>query len=416
MGPKKHILIGVTASVSVIKIPGVIGHIRSCAKANNDIVEIRIVATRKAVELFSSSLTSENVEVLTDEDVVAPYSRGDPILHIELRRWADIFVICPLDCNTLGKIAHGLCDNLLTDVARCWDFKKPIWAYPCMNPLMYEHPLTGEQIAKIESFGVKSFAVITVVEGYRLHKKSEKKYTRNYSNYKKMGTGQSSMNDKLRETRQEINRAVRELERNRLRYEREEKSLMQKLRSEARSGRMQNLRVIAKDLVRARRMGVQYCNMKSQMSAIMGHLQTAHSTNMMSNSLKNVNKIISGVSQNHNVAEFQRLMYNLGRESEVMNLKLDVMSESLDNGLEDVESAEEEDLIITQVLEELGIDGSAAMPSLGFHLLKKQNTQAVSHPEAVCELNNGHYGSGMSPAEREASDIAKRIRDLRGEE
>lgn len=39
--------------------------------------------------------------------------RCDPVLHIELRRWADLFVIAPLDANTLGKIASGICDNLL---------------------------------------------------------------------------------------------------------------------------------------------------------------------------------------------------------------------------------------------------------------------------------------------------------------
>lgn len=37
----------------------------------------------------------------------------DPVLHIELRRWADILVIAPLDCNTLAKISNGICDNLL---------------------------------------------------------------------------------------------------------------------------------------------------------------------------------------------------------------------------------------------------------------------------------------------------------------
>ena len=39
--------------------------------------------------------------------------RGDPVLHIELRKWADVMVIAPLDANTLAKIATGLCDNLL---------------------------------------------------------------------------------------------------------------------------------------------------------------------------------------------------------------------------------------------------------------------------------------------------------------
>ncbi|TKY65578.1 Phosphopantothenoylcysteine decarboxylase [Spatholobus suberectus] len=43
---------------------------------------------------------------------------GDPVLHIELCRWADIMVIAPLSANTLGKIAGGLCDNLLTCIVR----------------------------------------------------------------------------------------------------------------------------------------------------------------------------------------------------------------------------------------------------------------------------------------------------------
>lgn len=43
---------------------------------------------------------------------------GDPVLHIELRRWADCLLIAPLSANTLAKIAQGFCDNLLTCVVR----------------------------------------------------------------------------------------------------------------------------------------------------------------------------------------------------------------------------------------------------------------------------------------------------------
>lgn len=39
--------------------------------------------------------------------------RSDPVLHIELRRWADLMVVAPLDANTLAKVANGICDNLL---------------------------------------------------------------------------------------------------------------------------------------------------------------------------------------------------------------------------------------------------------------------------------------------------------------
>ena len=43
----------------------------------------------------------------------ANYRIGDPILHIELRRWADIVLIAPCSANTLAKIASGVCDNLV---------------------------------------------------------------------------------------------------------------------------------------------------------------------------------------------------------------------------------------------------------------------------------------------------------------
>lgn len=40
---------------------------------------------------------------------------GDPVLHIELRNWADALLIAPLDANTMAKISNGICDNLLVD-------------------------------------------------------------------------------------------------------------------------------------------------------------------------------------------------------------------------------------------------------------------------------------------------------------
>jgi len=49
--------------------------------------------------------------------------RGDPVLHIELRKWADAILVSPLSANTLAKISNGICDNLLTLIFRCWDMK-----------------------------------------------------------------------------------------------------------------------------------------------------------------------------------------------------------------------------------------------------------------------------------------------------
>ena len=69
--------------------------------------------------------------------------RSDPVLHIDLVKIASITLIAPLSANTLGKIANGLADNLLTCVVRAWNYKtKPMIVAPAMNTQMFENPIT----------------------------------------------------------------------------------------------------------------------------------------------------------------------------------------------------------------------------------------------------------------------------------
>src|SRR5262249_46494521 len=77
------------------------------------------------------------------------YGRDDAVLHIELRRWADVLVIAPLDANSLAKLASGLCDNCLTCVWRAWDTSRPVILAPAMNTLMWEHPLTCRHLRQL---------------------------------------------------------------------------------------------------------------------------------------------------------------------------------------------------------------------------------------------------------------------------
>ena len=74
-------------------------------------------------------------------------------LHLDLVQWAEIFIISPLDANTLGKISSGICDNLLTCVARAWDLHKPLLFCPEMNTRQFLHPITNKQIEEMKLFG-----------------------------------------------------------------------------------------------------------------------------------------------------------------------------------------------------------------------------------------------------------------------
>ncbi|KAI9351509.1 flavoprotein [Obelidium mucronatum] len=146
-----NILIGCTGSVASLKIPSLV----QTLKEIHPEAGIKVVATSHALHFFDKQeLVGLNVPVLTEDDEWSVWNaKGDPVLHIELRNWADVLVVSPLDANTLGKIANGLCDNLLTCILRAWDVKKPVLLAPAMNTAMWNHPLTARHLETLLACG-----------------------------------------------------------------------------------------------------------------------------------------------------------------------------------------------------------------------------------------------------------------------
>jgi phosphopantothenoylcysteine decarboxylase len=149
-----NVLLGVTGSVAAIYTPQLYGDLVAVGHS------VKIVATKAALYFFDPSLIAttddegrnRNVVILDEDEWPADrYQRGDPVLHIELRRWADVLLIAPCDANTLAKLALGITDNCLTCVYRAWDLARPIVLAPAMNTLMWEHPTTGRHLAQIQS-------------------------------------------------------------------------------------------------------------------------------------------------------------------------------------------------------------------------------------------------------------------------
>lgn len=101
---------------------------------------------------------------------------GDPVLHIQLRDWADMIIVAPLSAHTLAKISNGLCDDTLSCILRAWNYghkssssssssigkiipknmdaskSKPIILAPAMNTAMWDHPLTEQQLQTMKGF------------------------------------------------------------------------------------------------------------------------------------------------------------------------------------------------------------------------------------------------------------------------
>jgi phosphopantothenoylcysteine decarboxylase len=151
-----NVLLGVTGSVAAILTPSLF---RALQQAGH---QVKVVATQAALYFFDPvELDGRHGQrncdvVILDEDEWPGqrWQRGDPVLHIELRRWASVLLIAPLDANTLTKLALGICDNCLTCVWRAWDRGRPAVLAPAMNTLMWEHPASARHMQQVtDDFG-----------------------------------------------------------------------------------------------------------------------------------------------------------------------------------------------------------------------------------------------------------------------
>ncbi|MGV3721863.1 MAG: flavoprotein [Actinomycetota bacterium] len=155
-----RILLGITGSVAAVKAPELFGALTSAGH------EVKVVATA-AARHFVDEAQFTVPEPLRDEAALIvrgqttfyydadewPSDRlftiGEPVLHIELRRWAELLLIAPLDANTLAKLSLGLCDNLLTCLYRAWDLQRTVIVAPAMNTYMWEHPATERHLRQL---------------------------------------------------------------------------------------------------------------------------------------------------------------------------------------------------------------------------------------------------------------------------
>lgn len=139
----KKILLGVTGGIAAYKS---ILLLRLLVQAG---AEVKVVMTPSAEQFVSplvlSTLSKHPVELAWTKD------NHTWANHVMLGRWADLMVIAPATCNTIAKMAHGICDNLLMAVfmsATC-----PVMIAPAMDEDMWLHPTTKRNVQTLKNDG-----------------------------------------------------------------------------------------------------------------------------------------------------------------------------------------------------------------------------------------------------------------------
>ncbi|CAH1756954.1 10783_t:CDS:2 [Entrophospora sp. SA101] len=143
----------------------------------------------------------------------------------------------------------------------------------------------------------------------------------------------------LREHQRALQRAQREMDRERVKLEASEKKLIADIKKAAKENQMSACKIMAKDLVRTRRYAQKFQGMKAQLQAVSLRIQTLRSNQQMTEAMRGATKIMM---------EFEK-------ESEMMDMKEEVMNDVIDDTMAEEDDEEETEMIVNQVLDEIGI-------------------------------------------------------------
>lgn len=144
---QKKILLGVTGGIAAYKAVDLASKLRGLGAI------VRTVMTEGACELVGA----KSFEAVTGGRVYTSLweTAGEyDIEHISLVEWADVVVVAPATANIIGKVAGGICDDLLSTIL-CVSWKKPILIAAAMNDNMWSNPIVQGNVEKLKQLGFR---------------------------------------------------------------------------------------------------------------------------------------------------------------------------------------------------------------------------------------------------------------------
>jgi len=135
----------------------------------------------------------------------------------------------------------------------------------------------------------------------------------------------------LRQNQRALNKAIRDLERERTKMEAQEKKLIQDIKKMAKENQMDAVKIMAKDLVRTRRYVKKFILMKANIQAVSLKVQTLRSQNTMAVAMKGVTRALQSMNRQMNLPQIQKIMSDFERQSEIMDMKEEMMNDAIDD-------------------------------------------------------------------------------------
>ncbi|KAJ4435609.1 charged multivesicular body protein 2a isoform X2 [Periplaneta americana] len=224
----------------------------------------------------------------------------------------------------------------------------------------------------------------------------------------------------LRKNQRALNKAMRDLDRERARMEQQEKKIIADIKKMAKEGQMDAVKIMAKDLVRTRRYVKKFMLMKANIQAVSLKIQTLRSQNAMAQAMKGVTKAMQNMNRQLNLPQIQRILQEFEKQSEIMDMKEEMMNDAIDDAMEDEGDEEESDAVVSQVLDELGLqltDQLSGLPQASGSLAASgAKAPAMAAAAGGGGAGVGGGGGGGAGAVNDAdADLQARLDNLRRE-
>ncbi|TRX91193.1 hypothetical protein FHL15_007981 [Xylaria flabelliformis] len=234
--------------------------------------------------------------------------------------------------------------------------------------------------------------------------------------------------ERLRKNQRLLDKAIREIDQQKVKLERQEKQLVSQIKQSAQKGQMGAAKIQAKDLVRTRRSGQRqflvltsfiglvnlrlslsyryiekFYGLKSNLQKISLRLQTHRTNEQMMQAMKGATMALGSMNRTMNLPALQRIAMEFERENDIMEQRQEMMDDAIDDAM-DVGVEEEGDEVVEQVLEEIGVDLNQAFGETPTGL------QSDKVPEnRVAQAIGGPSGGGDSADD----DLQARLDSLR---
>ncbi|XP_065205591.1 charged multivesicular body protein 2a-like [Planococcus citri] len=210
----------------------------------------------------------------------------------------------------------------------------------------------------------------------------------------------------LKKNQRVLNKAMRDLDREKAHMEQQEKKLITDIKKMAKEGQMESVKILAKDLVRTRRYQKKFMLMKANIQGVSLKIQTLRSQNAMAGAMRGVTKAMQNMNRQMNLPQIQRILQEFEKQSDVMDMKEEIMNDAIDDAMEDEADEEESDQIVSQVLDELGLQLNDQLAELNPASASLASTNKSAVPAAA------NANGGLSDAD---ADLQARLDNLRRE-